>query len=113
MGKMKWYAKTYIGALMGFLYLPIFVLIAYSFNQSKSRALFTGLTLDWYRQLFTNDLILHSLWNTLLIAAVSALIATIIGTAAAIGLNRMRRIINDQLILETNSGVVGTPDFPP
>lgn len=88
---MKWYAKTYVGALLGFFYLPIVVLIAYSFNESKSRSYFTGFTLDWYRKLFTNDLIIRSLGNTLLIALVSSVVATIIGTAAAIGLSNMKK----------------------
>ncbi|WRS28908.1 ABC transporter permease [Oscillospiraceae bacterium MB08-C2-2] len=89
---MKWYAKTYISVMMAFFYLPIVVLIAYSFNQSKSRAYFTGFTLDWYKKLFTNEMIMGSLWNSLVIALVSSAIACIIGTAAAIGLSNMRRV---------------------
>ena len=88
---MKWYAKTYIGFIMAFFYLPIMVMIFYSFNESKSRALFTGFTLNWYRQLFSNDLIIHSLMNTLFIAATAAIVATVIGTAAAIGLTNMNK----------------------
>ena len=91
MTKLRWYTKTYIGFIMAFFYLPIAVLIAYSFNESKSRAYFTGFTLDWYRRLFTNELIIRSLMNTLLIALVSSLAATLIGTAAAIGLSNMRK----------------------
>ena len=90
-GRMKWYAKTYIGAIMAFLYLPIVVLIIYSFNESKSRSYFTGFTLNWYRQLFTNDLIISSLMTTLIIALVSSVTATIIGTAAAIGISNMKK----------------------
>ena len=90
--RMKWYAKTYIGVIMAFLYMPIFVLIFFSFNQSKSRSYFTGFTLDWYKKLFTNELILSSLQNTLIIALISSVVATAIGTAAAIGLSRMRKL---------------------
>lgn len=89
--KLKWYAKTYIGAIMAFLYMPIAVLIVFSFNQSKSRAYWTGFTLNWYKELFSNELIISSLWNTLIIAFLSSLIATVIGTAAAIGLSRMNK----------------------
>jgi spermidine/putrescine transport system permease protein len=88
---MKWFAKTYIGFIMAFLYLPILVLIAYSFNASKSRSYFTGFTLNWYTQLFTNELIIQSLLNTLLVALISSVIATIIGTAAAIGISNMNK----------------------
>lgn len=81
----------YTALIMAFLYAPIFVLIIFSFNQSKSRALWTGFTLDWYRRVFTNEKILTSLGNTLIIAVISAIIATIIGTLAAIGINSMRK----------------------
>ena len=90
-GRLKWYAKTYVGAILAFLYLPIFVLIFNSFNESKSRAHFTGFTLNWYKLLFTNDLIISSLRTTLLIALISSIAATIIGTAAAIGISNMKR----------------------
>lgn len=83
--------RGYIGAVMTFLYAPIAVLIVFSFNSSKSRALWTGFTLDWYKKVFTNDVILSSLANTLVIAAISTIFATIIGTLAAIGINAMTR----------------------
>jgi spermidine/putrescine transport system permease protein len=88
---MKWYAKTYVGAIIAFLYLPIVVLITYSFNESKSRSYFTGFTLDWYKKLFTNELIISSLRTTLIIALISSLAATVIGTAAAIGISNMKK----------------------
>lgn len=87
----KYFSKIYMWLVMAFLYIPIFVLIFYSFNESKSRSVFTGFTLDWYRKLFTNDVILDSLRNTLIIAIVSTIFATIIGTAAAIGINSMNK----------------------
>ena len=110
MTKLKWYAKTYIGVIMAFFYLPIFVLIVYSFNQSKSRAYFTGFTLDWYKQLFTNSVILSSLLNTLIIAVVSALFATVIGTAAAIGLDRMRGVLKAVILNFTYMPIIN-PDI--
>ena len=110
MTRMKWYAKTYIGVIMAFFYLPIFVLIAYSFNQSKSRAYFTGFTLDWYKQLFTNSVILSSLLNTLIIAVVSALVATVIGTAAAVGLDRMRGALKAVILNFTYMPIIN-PDI--
>lgn len=74
-----------------FLYLPIFVLIVYSFNTTKSRTVFEGFTFDWYVRLFQNELILTSLRNTLIISVCAAVISTILGTAAAIGINNMRK----------------------
>lgn len=95
---MKWYAKTYIGFILAFFYIPIFVMIFYSFNESKSRSYFTGFTLDWYRRLITNEIILQSLWNTLIIAFVSSIFATIIGTAAAIGLANMNKLAKSVML---------------
>ena len=71
-----------------FLYLPIFVLIVFSFNASKSRSVWSGFTLDWYKELFQNSMILDALWVTLAVSILAAVISTIIGTAAAIGFSR-------------------------
>ena len=90
--RMKWYAKTYVGFIIAFLYLPILVLIIYSFNESKSRSYFTGFTLGWYRQLFTNEFIISSLRTTLAIALISSVVATVIGTMAAIGISNMKKL---------------------
>lgn len=88
---MKWLSKSYVGVIMTFLYAPIAVLIVFSFNQSKSRGAWTGFTLSWYEKLFTNQQILSSLANTLVIAVISSVVATILGTLAAIGISNMKR----------------------
>ncbi len=87
----KWWAKLFLYAFLVFMYIPILVLIVFSFNESKSNAVFTGFSLDWYRKLFQNDAILTSLLNTVIIALVSSVLATILGTSAAIGIHNMRR----------------------
>lgn len=84
-------SKVYMFLVFAFLYAPIVVLIAYSFNESKSRTVWTGFTFDWYKKLFNNQLILQSLLNTLIIAAIASVAATIIGTAAAIGIYNMKK----------------------
>ncbi|HWP51152.1 MAG TPA: ABC transporter permease [Clostridia bacterium] len=91
-------SSGYLGAVMAFLYAPIAVLIVFSFNSSKSRALWTGFTLDWYKKMFTNEMILSSLANTLIIAAISTIFATIIGTLAAIGINAMNRWVKSLVL---------------
>ncbi len=84
-------AKAYIGGVFFFLYLPIAVLILFSFNESKSRNVFSGFTLNWYRQLFQNEMIIKAFGVTLLVAAVSSILATVLGTAAAVGIRAMRK----------------------
>ena len=73
-----------------FLYAPILVLVVFSFNASKSKAVWAGFTLDWYRQLFQNDMILNALAVTLAVSALAAVISTVMGTAA-IGFRNLRR----------------------
>lgn len=85
-----------------FLYAPIFVLIANSFNASKSRAIWTGFTLDWYEKLFHNEMILSSLMNSLIVALVAAVVATILGTAAAIGIHNMNSVLRRFIMSVTN-----------
>ena len=77
-----------IGLILFFLYLPIIVLIIYSFNTSKMNVIFEGFTLSWYKDLFSNRTLIEAFINTIIIAVTSTVISTIIGTLAAIGLYR-------------------------
>lgn len=89
---MKKFGKNlYLVLCFIFLYAPIVVLIVFSFNESKSRAHFTNFTLKWYKELFSNSLIMKSLWNTIIIAILASIIATVLGTAAAIGIHNMKK----------------------
>ncbi len=88
---MKKISKLYMSLLLMFLYVPIFVLIVFSFNTTKSRTVFEGFTFDWYIRLFQNELILTSLRNTIIISVLAATLSTVLGTAAAIGINNMRK----------------------
>lgn len=82
----------YLSIIMVFLYAPIATMAVLSFNSSKSRTQWGGFTLQWYTQMFASRNIMDALRNTLLIAFLSALAATIIGTAAAIAINSMRAL---------------------
>lgn len=92
----------YIGLVALFLYAPILVLIVLSFNSSRSRSKWGGFTLDWYKKLFQNQEIMQALYTTLIIAFLSALIATIIGTLASIGINNMKKVPRTIMIGITN-----------
>lgn len=83
--------RVYIILFFCFMYLPIAYMIVFSFNQSKGYSLFTGFTLKWYRSLFTNASILHALWVSVEVAILSAIIATVLGTAASLGIASMSR----------------------
>mgnify|MGYP005899733481 CR=1 FL=1 len=74
-----------------FLYAPILVLMVYSFNEAKTMGNWTGFSLKWYQALFADSTIMDALWVTLSVAVISALVATILGTFAAIGLHSMKK----------------------
>lgn len=95
-------SRFYIGLILLFLYAPIFILIVLSFNKSKSRAKWGGFTLDWYKSLFSDQEIMSALTTTLILAILSALIATIIGTAASIAINNMKKTPRTILLGITN-----------
>lgn len=72
------------------LYAPIFTLIVLSFNSSRTRAKWGGFTPQWYQALFANEDIMNALYTTLVIALLSAIIATVLGTAASVGITSMK-----------------------
>jgi spermidine/putrescine transport system permease protein len=102
--------KIYLGLILLFLYAPIAVLIVFSFNKSKSRANWGGFTLDWYRELFRDPAIIRALSNTLLIAFLSALIATVIGTLAAVAVDSLNKKTKAVVMNITNLPVMN-PDI--
>ena len=83
--------RIYLGFIILLLYAPIATLIVLSFNNSRTRAKWGGFTGKWYVSLFQNESIMNALYTTLTIALIAALVATIIGTAAAIGIQAMSK----------------------
>jgi spermidine/putrescine transport system permease protein len=83
--------KIFMALVFIFLYAPIFVLIVFSFNKAKSRTQWTGFTFDWYKELFSDSAIMNSLYVTLAVSVIAALVATVVGTITAVGLSRMSR----------------------
>ncbi len=82
----------FVSLMYIFLFLPIIVIVVNSFNATRSKPYMTwkGFTFDWYIKLFENDALLSSFGNTMIIAVVSTLLATIIGTLGAIGMYRYK-----------------------
>lgn len=103
---MKKLSKAYMGLVLMFLYVPIFVMIVFSFNSTKSRSVFSGFTLEWYAKLFQNELIISSLINTIIIAVCASIIATVLGTMAAIGIVRMNKFTKAAVMNVTNIPII-------
>ncbi len=96
------WGRIFMGLAFLFLYAPIFVLIVFSFNDSKSRTVWNGFTLNWYVELFQDSQIMNSLYTTLLVALLSAVIATVAGTFASIGFYNMKRRWREPLMTVNN-----------
>ena len=94
--------RIYLFLIFVFLYGPIATLIVLSFNESKFRGRWGGFSLKWYESLFSSREIMEALWTTLLLAFLSALIATVLGTAASFAMNRMKRLPKMILMTVTN-----------
>lgn len=102
---MKKFAKgLYLGLIILFLYLPIATLMVLSFNESKSMAVWGGVSLKWYREMFANQMIMEAIWNTFTIALAAAAIATLVGTLACIGIMAMRK--------KTETVIMGLNNIP-
>ncbi len=92
--------SIYIYLMFLFLYVPILVLMVFSFNGNKSRGSWGGFSLKWYKEMLANEELINALQTTLIVGVISAIVATVIGTAAAIGINayrnkKMRKIVNE------------------
>ncbi len=96
--------KFYVFLIFVFLYAPIATLIVLSFNASKTRAKWGGFTFKWYIELFQNEDILQALFNTLLIAFIASIVATIIGTIACISIMNLKK--------HTRTLVLGITNIP-
>lgn len=107
-GKASPAAKIYLIIIIFILYAPIFYLIFYSFNSGGSMSGFEGFTLNWYRELLGDTRLLIIVLNTLVIALLSALFATLIGTFGAIGIHALKR--SKQSILGLNNVLIVSPD---
>ena len=87
---MKRASKIYTALVMLFLFAPIAILLLFSFNESKSLSVFSGFSLKWYQELFRDGDTLESVKNTLILACSASAIATVMGTAASVGINKLR-----------------------
>ncbi len=102
---MKIASKIYTFLVFLFLYAPILVMILFSFNSSSSTSVFSGFSLDWYKALAEDEATLRSLYNTIILAVCSSVIATVLGTAAAVGIDKFKKG-------PVRAGVMATTNIP-
>ena len=108
---MKILSKTYMWVVFALLYAPILILVVFSFNEGGSLSSYTGFSLRWYGELFRDSVALQSLKNSLFLAVCAALLATVIGTFAALGLDRMKNRALRAAITSTTNIPMMNPDI--
>lgn len=91
MSDTKLSSKIYTALVFAFLFAPIVILLVFSFNESKSLSVFSGFSLKWYKELFNDRITLESLKNSIVLAVSATAISTVMGTAGAFGIQRLRR----------------------
>lgn len=106
----KYLGKIYAFTIFLFLYAPIAVLIFFSFNNSRYRGQWDGFSFKWYIELLDDRILLQAFYNTATIAIISTIVATIIGTIAAIGLSNIKGI-RKKIIMNLNYIPVVSPDI--
>ena len=108
---MRGLSKFYLAFIFTLLYIPIMVLVLFSFNSTGNTGGFTGFSLYWYKELFASPTTFEALKNTLVLAFSSAIISTIVGTAAAVGIGKFKTKISKGAILSITNVPMMNPDI--
>lgn len=93
-----------------FFYLPIVFVVMFSFNSSKSLTAFKGFSLKWYEKIFASSNMMEALTTTILVAVVATFVSTVVGTLAAVGLSKSRKVVKD-LVLYINDFPIMNPEI--
>ncbi len=88
------FSYLYMGLVLVIMYLPILLTVIYSFNESRISSVWGGFSLTWYRQLFRDEEMFHALWNSIVLAVCSYLLAAVLGTLGAFGMTRVKSRLN-------------------
>ena len=108
---MKYFSKIYIAVVFMLLYIPILVLMLFSFNKTSNTGAFDGFSLYWYKELFNSPETFTALKNTLILAVSTAVISTVIGTAAAVGMVKMKSKVLRTAITSVTNIPMMNPDI--
>ena len=106
----KMLGKLYLIATLLFFYLPIVYVVLFSFNESKSLTKFTGFSLKWYEKMLNDSTMLDAIYYTVVIAVIATFVSTIVGTIAAIGLSKSKKIVRE-LVLQVNNLPMMNPEI--
>ena len=104
-------AKIYAFLIFAFMYIPIIIIAVFSFNASNSTGIMTGFSLKWYGELFKDKATLEACYNTIILAVTSAVAATVIGTIAALGIDKMKKGWKRSLIMSVTDIPMMNPEI--
>ena len=104
------FGKILLVLTMLFFYLPIVYMVVFSFNSSKSLTSFEGFSMRWYKTMLESNDMMTSLYTTIVIAVIATIISTFVGTIAAIGLSKSKRVVRD-LVLQINDFPIMNPEI--
>lgn len=104
-------SKIYVFLIFVFLYAPLLIMAFFSFNEANSTAVFSGFSLKWYKELFRDEETLSALKNTLVLAVTSSLISAVIGTAAAVGISKMKKGFTRKAVMTVTNMPMMNPDI--
>lgn len=100
---MKALSRLYVALILLFLYAPVAVMVVFSFNSGGSVWVFEGFSFDWYKGLIYDTTMFTALQHTLIIAVLSAVLSTVIGTAAAVGILALRKKITRRAVMSVTN----------
>ncbi len=104
------FGKVLMALMIIFFYLPIGYMIVFSFNEGKSLTSFTGFSLKWYKHMLESQDMMQALYTTFSVAIIATAISTVVGTIAAIGLSKSKKIIRD-IMDQVNNLPLMNPDI--
>ena len=103
-------SKLLLGLTVLFFYLPIIYIVVFSFNDSRSLTHFSGFSLQWYEKMFSDRTMMEAVGYTIFVAVVATIVSTIVGTLAAIGLSRSRKLLRN-VVEQVNNLPVMNPEI--
>ncbi len=108
---MKIASKIYVFLIFAFLYAPLLIMAFFSFNEANSTAVFSGFSFKWYKELFRDEETLDALKNTLILAVTSSFISAVLGTAAAVGISKMKKGVARKTLMTVTNMPMMNPDI--
>lgn len=110
MVKKRFFHKFYFGLILLFFYVPILYVIVFSFNKSRSLSKFGGFSFHWYEKMFADSSMMRAVYYTIVVAFIATIVSTVVGTLAAIGLSKSKKVVKE-IINQTNNLSMLNPEI--